>query len=214
MSQNNIGSKFNYQMNDEAAINSDVDEAPRAKQSHFLFVLSSSRSDGNTAQLARYAASFLDSNVQQTWVSLQELDLPEFVDQRHQGNGHYTMPSGNALELLQATLNATDVVLVTPLYWYSLPTLAKRYLDHWSGWMRVAGLQFRERMAGKRLWNITVLSDEDTSYASPLVSSLELTAGYLQMKWQGSLLGYGNRPGDIMQHEPSLISASQYFLQA
>lgn len=206
MIQNNIGSHIKG--------NGNISEATNTKRRHFVFILTSSRSDGNTAQLARYAASFLDSHVQQTWISLQDLDLPEFVDQRHQGTGQYAMPLGNALALLQATLNATDVVLVTPLYWYSLPTLAKRYLDHWSGWMRVADLQFRERMAGKRLWNITVLSDEDKSYASPLVSSLELTAAYMQMKWQGSLLGYGNRPGDIMQHEPSLISASQYFLQA
>ena len=38
--------------------------------------------------------------------------------------------------LLDATLAATDLVFVAPVYWYSLPAAAKLYLDYWSAWLR------------------------------------------------------------------------------
>ena len=49
----------------------------------FLFVLGSSRPDGNTELLARAAAEQLPSDVEQTWISLARHPLPDFVDQRH-----------------------------------------------------------------------------------------------------------------------------------
>lgn len=177
---------------------------------HFVFVLASSRRGGNSEQLARYAARSLGNEVVQTWISLSDFGLDDFVDQRHEGNGSYPMPEGAAMSLLEATMKATDLVFVTPLYWYSLPTLAKRYLDHWSAWMRVENLGFVDRMAGVRLWNITVSADEDQSFADPLVQALRHTAGYMRMQWQGAVIGYGNRPGDVMNHPPSLAKVENF----
>lgn len=186
-------------------------------QSHprrFLFLLASSRAQGNTEQLARYAATFLPAEVEQEWINLHDYDMPDFVDQRHTGDGEYLAPQGAMRELLDATLAATDLVFVTPLYWYSLPAAAKKYLDHWSGWMRVPGYDFKEKMRGRRLWNITVTADEDQSYAQALVDSLRLTAGYMEMPWNGSLVGYGNRPGEVMQDVRALERAVNYFVVA
>ena len=70
--------------------------------------------------------------------------LPAFLDLRHDGD--YPAPEGNAAELARATMAATDVVLVAPLYWYSLPAPAKLYLDHWSHWMRHEPLGFKAAM--------------------------------------------------------------------
>lgn len=183
----------------------------KAAERHFLFVMASSRHGGNSEQLARLAARSLDANVKQTWISLADVELDDFLDQRHDGDGTYPMPQGAALGLLDTTMSATDVVFVTPLYWYSLPTLAKRYLDHWSAWMRVEDLGFREAMAGTRMWNITVSADEDQSFAQPLVQALRHTATYMQMPWQGAVIGYGNRPGEVLSHAPSIEQAQLLF---
>lgn len=181
---------------------------------HFVFLLASTRTNGNSEQLARHAAAHLPKDTKQTWVRLQDYDMPAFIDHRHEGDGSYAAPEGAAKDLLDLSLSATDVVFVTPLYWYSLPTLAKHYLDHWSGWMRVPGLQFREQMQGRRLWNITVTADQDQSFAQGLIDSLRHTAGYMQMAWQGSLIGYGNRPGDVMDDAASVERAQSYFAAA
>jgi multimeric flavodoxin WrbA len=182
--------------------------APR----RFLFLLASSRADGNTEQLARYAAQSLPDETEQVWLRLPDLDMPEFEDKRHSGDGKYLAPEGKMAQLLHETLSATDIVFVTPLYWYSLPTPAKKYLDHWSGWMRVPELNFLERMAGRNMWNVTVTADEDQSFAQPLIEALRLCANYAEMPWRGALIGYGNRPGEVMQHEKSVHLAREFFV--
>jgi multimeric flavodoxin WrbA len=113
--------------------------------------------------------------------------------------------------LLDATLSATDIVIASPVYWYSVSAATKLYLDYWSGWMRLEGVDFKSRMASKTLWAISAFSDDDWSGAQPLIDTLRMSAEYMKMNWGGVLLGYGNRPGDIMQHEPSLERAATFF---
>lgn len=181
---------------------------------HFLFLLSGARADGNTEALARRAASKLPADIQQTWLRHADLPLPDFEDIRHAGDGVYPMPEGNGRQLIDATLAATDIVFVAPVYWYSVPATAKTYLDHWSGWMRIPGIDFRARMAGKTMWAITILSDREAAQAEPLIGSLQWTAKYLKMRWGGSALGYGNKPGDVLTDQESLTDADRLFVAA
>lgn len=178
---------------------------------HFLFLLSSTRSDGNSEQLAQFAARSLPDSVQQTWLHLNDFVQHDFIDRRHEGDGKYVLPEGRMHDLLDATLNATDLVFVTPLYWYNLPASAKLYLDHWAAWLRVPYIDFKSKMRGRNLWNIIVSADLDQSYAQPLVESLRFTANYMEMNWKGSLIAYGNRPGDVMQDVRALDCAGDYF---
>jgi NAD(P)H-dependent FMN reductase len=174
----------------------------------FLFLLCSTRRLGNSEQLAYCAAHPLPPNTEQKWLHLLDYQLPDFVDARH--SGPFQPPAGHARLLLDATLNATDLVLVAPLYWYSLPAAAKLYLDHWSAWLRMPGLNFRERMKGKTLWAITV-SSGGRAEAQPLEDSLTLTANYLQMRWGGMLFGTGSRPNDIQLDAQALHRAKAFF---
>lgn len=178
----------------------------------FLFVLGSSRADGNTETLARVAAEHLPEGATATWVNLADLDVPPFVDLRHEGDGSYPAPTGDAADLLDATLAATDLVIASPLYWYSVSAPVKLYLDHWSAWMRVPGVDFRARMAGRRLWAISSVSNEDRRLADPLVGTLTNTAAFMKMTFAGALIGYANRPGDILNDAETLTAAESFFL--
>jgi multimeric flavodoxin WrbA len=89
----------------------------------FLFLVASTREAGhvgNTEWLARQAAATLPQGTTQQWMHLARMHLPPFVDLRHTA-GQYPMPEGDLKTLLDATLAATDIVLVAPVYWYSLP---------------------------------------------------------------------------------------------
>ncbi|GIL39280.1 NAD(P)H-dependent oxidoreductase [Roseiterribacter gracilis] len=180
----------------------------------FLFLLAGARRDGNSERLARRAAAALPADVQQTWLRLDEAALPPFADTRHEPSGGvYPPPEGDARRLLDATLAASDLVFVAPVYWYSLPAPAKLYLDHWSGWMRVPTLNFRARMASRGLWAITAVSDEDRSVAEPLLQTLRLTADYMDMVWRGAAIGYGNRPGDVLNDATGVAQADALFVR-
>ncbi|GAA1220434.1 NAD(P)H-dependent oxidoreductase [Kitasatospora nipponensis] len=177
----------------------------------FLFVLGSARPHGNSEALAREAAAQLPAEVEQRWLRLSELPLEPFADIRHDGDGRYPEPRPNARLLLDATLAATDVVIVSPLYWYSVSAATKLYLDHWSGWMRVPGVGFKAAMAGKTLWGVTALSTDDHGPADPLTGMLDLTAGYLSMRWGGTLTGTAVKQGQIQEDVKALDRARSFF---
>lgn len=177
----------------------------------FTFLIASARRDGNSEWLARKAAEYLPAGTAQQWLHLLDLPLPPFEDIRH-SVGVYPEPQGNERILFDATLAASDLVFVVPLYWYSVPASAKLYLDYWSGWLRVPGADFKARMAGRTLWGVSALSEEDQSRADPLVGTLAITADYMKMDFGGVLLGYGSRPGDVMADKTALDKARSFFL--
>ncbi|MEV7792843.1 NAD(P)H-dependent oxidoreductase [Streptomyces sp. NPDC087512] len=178
----------------------------------FLFLLGSSRPDGNTELLARRAAEQLPEDVEQRWISLAEHPLPEFRDLRHDSD--HTRPTEGAEGLLlDATLAATDLVIASPLYWYALSAPVKRYLDHWSGWLRTPGLDFAATLAGRTLWGVTALAHEEPEVADPLIGSLNNSAAYMGMRFGGVLLGNGSKPGDVLADTEALARAKTFFAE-
>lgn len=184
------------------------------RQDHYLFLTASARQPhvvGNTEWLAREAARHLPDTVQQTWIQLAQEPIPAFVDVRHNAPGTYPPPEGRMAELLQATLDATHLVLVCPVYWFSLPTAIKAYLDHWSGWLRVPGLDFKARMAGKPLYLVS--TGGERRKAQPSIDAALLCAEFMAMPWGGALWGKGGAP-DAVQADAEAVRAAAGFLQS
>ncbi|MFF1257777.1 MULTISPECIES: flavodoxin family protein [unclassified Streptomyces] len=176
----------------------------------FLFLLGSSRGEGNTEILARKAAEQLSPEVGQRWIDLAAHPLPDFEDLRHDSD--HTRPTGDSTALLlDATLEATDIVIASPLYWYSLSASAKRYLDYWSGWLRTPGIDFKATLEGRTLWGVTALAHEEQVVADPLVGTLRNSAAYMGMRFGGVLLGNGSKPGDVLEDEGALLRAKTFF---
>jgi multimeric flavodoxin WrbA len=175
-----------------------------------VVLLGSARVGGNTERLARRAVEALPAGIEVRWLRLADLPLEPFQDLRHAGG--YGVPAGHAATLLEETLGATDLVLAAPTYWYSLPAAAKLYLDHWSAWLRAPGVEFKARMAGKTLWGITVNSGDpgDVEGSGPLIRALELSAGYMAMRFGGVLVGHGNRPGEVEQDRAVMEEARRF----
>jgi multimeric flavodoxin WrbA len=178
----------------------------------FLFVLGSARAEGNSELLARRAAEQLPPDVEQEWIDLTELPLPDFEDLRHDSD-HVRPTEGNVARLLEATLAATDIVIVSPLYWYSVSAQTKRYLDYWSGWLRTPGLDFKATLAGRTLWGVTALAHTQEVVADPLVGTLHNSAAYMGMRFGGVLLGNGSKPGDVLTDDAALTRAKTFFEQ-
>jgi multimeric flavodoxin WrbA len=111
---------------------------------------------------------------------------------------------------MAAAEQATDLVIASPVYWYSVSTAVKRYLDHWVRWMYTPEAEFKARMYGKTMWAITTLTEEPEQ-ADPLVGTLRSCADYLGMQWGGVLLGNGNRPGDVLGDADALAKAATFF---
>jgi multimeric flavodoxin WrbA len=179
----------------------------------FLFLATSTREPGaagNTEWLARQAAAALPAGTPQTWHHLSRMQMPLFVDQRHT-TGQYAMPEGDMKTLLDATMDATDIVFVAPVYWYSIPAPLKLYLDHWSAWMRVPGLPFKDEMAKKTLRLVTTSGDR--TKAQPMVDSIRLCAQFMSMNYGGELWGKGGPP-DAVKADTAAVAQAAGFLIA
>jgi multimeric flavodoxin WrbA len=176
-----------------------------------LFLVAASREPGqtgNTETLARRAAAALPPGVSVRWVHLAALDIPAFVDRRHTV-GSYPAPTGDLAMLLDASLAATDLVMVAPVYWFSMPAPLKAWLDHWSAYLRVPGLDFKARMAGKRLWTISTSGHREK--AQPMFDSLALCAGFMGMQAMPPLWGLGGAPGAVLGDMAALAAAETLF---
>ena len=184
---------------------------PRMSKPHYLFLLASTREpghEGNTEKLARRAAAQLPANTTQTWLRLADFELLPFVDLRHTA-GTYPAPTGDMARLLDATLACTDLVLVTPTYRFSFPSNLKTYLDHWSAWMRVPGVDFKASMAAKTLHVVTTSGDRAKS--QPMLDSARLCGDFLGMRFGGALWGKGGPPGAIDADVAALAQADSFF---
>jgi multimeric flavodoxin WrbA len=182
-----------------------------AMASKFLFLTTSTREAGhlgNTEWLAQQAAAHLPPDAQQTWQHLARMQIPPFVDLRHTA-GQYPMPSGDMLTLLNATLDCTDLVLVAPVYWYSIPAPLKLYLDHWSAWMRIPGVPFKDTMAQKTLHLVTTSGDR--AKAQPMIDSIALCASFLNMRFAGVLWGKGGPPAAVQTDAQATEQAKLFF---
>lgn len=175
----------------------------------FLFVLGSSRPHGNTEILARAAADQLPKDVPQRWLDLNSISLPDFQDGKHETDTF--SPSEIDETLREVTLAATDVVLASPLYWYSLSAQTKRYLDYWSGWLNAPGSSFHDRMAGRRLWGVTAMAHKEEVVADGLLTLMNNTAAYMGMRFGGVLLGNGVSPGEVRDDERAMRRAKSFF---
>jgi multimeric flavodoxin WrbA len=178
---------------------------------HYLFLTASTRESGhlgNTEWLAQQAARHLPGGAQATWHHLARMQVPPFVDLRHTA-GQYPMPEGDMHTLLQATMACTDLVLVAPVYWYSMPATLKLYLDHWSAWMRIPGVPFKDSMARKTLHLITTSGDR--AKAQPMIDSVALCAAFLNMRFAGTLWGKGGPPAAVQADAAAIAQAATFF---
>ena len=172
----------------------------------FTFILGSTRKGGNSEALARRAARNLDA----TWLHLVDHPLPPFFDTRHTTG--YEPPTDNAKLVCDATLASPNLVLVTPVNWYSVSWPMKLYLDHWSAWQRIPSLAFTATLKGRAMWAVVVDSDDERAgSADPVIDALRRTADYMDMEWRGALHGVANRPGEIEQDADALAAADSFF---
>lgn len=176
----------------------------------FLFLTTSVREPGhvgNTEWLARQAAAALTPGTPQVWHHIPAMHIPPFIDVRHT-RGSYDVPEGDLKTLFDAMRDATDIVLVAPVYWFSIPAPLKGFMDHWSAWIRIPGVPFKQEMSGKTLWLIT--TNGDRAKARPMMDSVKLSAEFFSMTWGGALWGKGGPP-DVVKGDAEAVARSAVF---
>lgn len=171
-------------------------------------IIASHRRNGNAELLAETAVKAAPVPLEVDRIRLFEHRIERFPDVRHTDDPVPRIDDDYDA-VLQRVLDAQVLLFAAPVYWYAVPGVLKDFLDRWSGSLRDPELRFKERMREKTAFLTTVVSDEDRSVGEPLIKSLWLTCHYyLGMRWGGAAVGYGNRPGDVINDARGMAEAA------
>ncbi|PLL13074.1 flavodoxin [Tabrizicola sp. TH137] len=171
----------------------------------FLFLLSSARKGGNALALAQAAAAPIPAAAQ-VWIDLCDPPLPAFTDLRP----GFALPHGPVAQIHAAMREASDIVMVAPIYWYALPAPAKLLLDHWSGWLDAPETGFADWVKGKRMHLVTARADPDPTVPDLAEAMLRRSAEWLGMVWGGALHGIGDAPGEVSGDRAAMTAARRF----
>ncbi|NBE08411.1 flavodoxin family protein [Paragemmobacter ruber] len=171
----------------------------------FLFLTSSARPAGNSALLARVAAEGLPDRAQH-WMDLTALQIPPYRDLRPGS----ALPEGPVAQVMAQMRQASDIVLVAPVYWYALPAPAKLLMDHWSGWLDAAETGFDAWARDKTVYLITARADPDPTVTAPVEAMVQRSIQWLGMRWGGALHGVGDAAGEVARDATAMAAARNF----
>ena len=104
------------------------------------------------------------------------------------------------LEIHPKILEADAVIHSSPVYFWSMTSQMKAYLDRWCAFFDDQWNWHRDvypRMKGKRIGLITVCGDPDVRTADPIVHSFKTTADFTKLRWIGTVMVSATEKGEI-----------------
>ncbi len=135
--------------------------------------MGSSRNDGDTASVVQQLAAQMNCE----WLDLNSLNFSDY-DYQSRNSGDDFLPA-----IRRIVENYDHIIWATPVYWYTMSAVMKRFIDRISDCLRIekeTGRKFR----GMSMSLVSVSNDvRNEHFASPFV----LTADYLGMTFTNDL---------------------------
>jgi multimeric flavodoxin WrbA len=114
------------------------------------------------------------------------------------------------LEIQKKILNADAIIHSTPVYFWSMTSQIKAYLDRWCvffdeqwNWHNA----YYPKMRGKRIGLITVCGDPNVHTADTIVHSFQSTVEMTKMNWLGVVMASASAKGEIAKNEAAMREA-------
>lgn len=167
-----------------------------------LVLHGSSRENGNTKQLANIVIEGIEAEE----IDLREKKITPIHDMRHDPDG-FSIVEDDYYEMAEKMLDHDRVLIVNPVYWYGMTGPVKLFIDRWSESMRDPTVNFKERMADKKMYVLVVGGDNPKIKALPLITQFEYTFNFVGAKLDRYIIGEANQPGDIMNDKEAIQAA-------
>ncbi|SEG45748.1 flavodoxin family protein [Paenibacillus sp. UNC499MF] len=163
------------------------------------------RPGGNTELLTEEAVKGL--NVDR--IQLNEYTIRPIIDGRHAEEGFPEM-NDDYKEVIDRVLAADVLIFSTPVYWYSMSGIMKNFVDRWSQMMRDGDYpDFKKTMAGKKAFVIAVGGDLPEIKGLPMIQQFQYIFDFMGIRFEGYILGKGNKPGDVLDDAEGMFAAGQ-----
>lgn len=168
-------------------------------------VYGGTRQNGNTEILTEQAIQGVTADR----IYLREYTIRPIEDLRHTKNGFQDIDD-DYNSIIDRILQYDILVFSTPIYWFSMSGYMKNFIDRWSQTMRDTKYpDFKNRLSAKKAYVIAVGGDEPYLKGLPLIQQFQYIFSFIGIRFEGYILGKGNKPGDILQEKEALFAADQ-----
>jgi len=162
------------------------------------------------APLVIFASSRGEGNTRAALMAVQEERDFEIVDLSALNISYFDYEHANAdddfIPLAEKMREHEVIILVTPVYWYTMSALMKTFLDRWSDLLTIRK-DLGRGLKGK--W-VYVISSYGTAYPVGFDDPFRLTCDYMGMHFGGSLHHYcGKDPVYLEQNVRNIRSFQQ-----
>ncbi|QTD42789.1 flavodoxin family protein [Sporosarcina sp. Te-1] len=164
-----------------------------------------SRPNGNTETLTKIAIQGLDVEE----IYLKEYTIEPIADKRHAEEGFQEINDDYNL-IIDRILPHDILIFSTPIYWYSMTGTMKNFVDRWSQTLRDSNYpNFKKQMSQKRAYVIAVGGDNPYTKGLPMIQQFHHIFDFIGTRFEGYIIGEGNKPDDIIQDKKALSAAEQ-----
>lgn len=161
-----------------------------------LIIQGSSRSTGNTSKIIELVRSQLPADV----VDLRLKNIGAY-DYQHQNQNDDFLP------MMKEVVKYDLIILVTPVYWYSMSGLMKNFLDRITDCLKI-DKETGRKLRGKSLAVIACGSEENV--IPGFFEPFRLSAAYLGMQFSGQLHTWVEDVEPSLQVKDSVTSFAEY----
>lgn len=162
-------------------------------------IYGTTRKDSNT----RLLGDRLFSNKEHDIIDLKDYNILSIVDERHSEKG-FVNRGDDYYQLEKKILESDTLTFVTPLYWYGMSDLLKKFISRFSESMRDKDLDFKEKMHSKKAYVIIVGGDNPKIKALPLIQQFSYIFDFLEMDFVDYVIGEGNEPFDVLEDKAAV----------
>ncbi|RLD26440.1 MAG: FMN reductase [Bacteroidetes bacterium] len=146
------------------------------KNSNSIIIMGSSRSSGETRNMAEELAALTGSTI----IDLREKNISYFdYDHKNLDDDFFST--------MEEVLQYDNIVFATPVYWFSMSAIMKTFFDRFSDLLhqrKDLGYQMKEK-------NMFLLTNSSTALLTRhFETPFEDTAKYLSMEYKGYVHGY------------------------
>lgn len=159
-----------------------------------IIIFGSSRPDGNT----KAAVKSFDPRQKAQFVNLKELNITPYDYEHHNKEDDY-------IPLMEEVVQHEYIILATPVYWYSMSSYMKMFID------RITDLLSIRKDLGRKLANkkLAIITSYSTYPPKGFEDAIEQTCKYMDINYLGCLYYYAGGDKQLLAENPEKVKQFQ-----
>lgn len=174
-----------------------------------LVIYGSTRRNGNSECLT----SSIMKGVPHVPIFLMDCEIQTFSDKRHMDNGFLPTDDEYENRILPLLLDHDIILFSTPLYWYGMSSLFKRFFERWSQYLRDPRFNYLKGLNGKKAYVVVTGGDDPKKKGMPLIEQFQYICDFVGIELVDYIIGSGNKPGEIMSDKEACSKAKEIQLR-